>query len=254
MRLKDKVVIVTGGGSGIGQAACLLMAEEGAIVAIGDIVTDSAMSTSNKIIEAGGRAMHGYLDVSNASSVEAFVGEVLRQYGRVDVLVNNAGGRISATSVLTCSESDWDKTFAINSKGVYLMSRAVLPSMIKNKGGAIVNISSAQGLLARKNRAAYAATKGAIISLTRSMAADHGRDGIRVNCVVPGAIQTPPLLRDIATAPDPGAVRKAMEGEQLLTRLGEPLDVAQAVVFLASDRASWITGVVLPVDGGITAI
>jgi meso-butanediol dehydrogenase/(S,S)-butanediol dehydrogenase/diacetyl reductase len=254
MRLKDKVVIVTGGGSGIGQAACLLIAEEGGIVAIGGRTESAIKATKDMIIERGGKAMHMCLDVSDASAVKAFVGEVLRLYGRIDVLVNNAGGRISATSVLACSESDWDKTFAINSKGVYLMSREVLPSMIENKGGSIINISSAQGLLGRKNRAAYAATKGAIISLTRAMAVDHGRDGIRVNCVVPGAIVTPPLLKDIATAPDPEAVRKGMEKEQLLTRIGEPLDVAQMIVFLASSEASWVTATVMTVDGGITAI
>ena len=254
MILTNKVVIVTGGGSGIGEATCLLCAEEGASVAIGDIATENASTTCEKILQKNGRAIYGYLDVSNADSVDAFVKQVLSEFKQVDVLVNNAGGRITASSVIDTSEYDWDKTFAINAKGVYLMSKAVLPSMVNNKSGAIINVSSAQGMLGRKNRAAYAATKGAIISLTRAMAADHGRSGIRVNCVVPGAIQTPPLLQDISSAPDPEAVRKAIVNEQLLTRIGEPMDVAQAIVFLASDRASWITAVMLPIDGGISAV
>lgn len=254
MRLKDRIAIVTGGGSGIGQAACLLLANEGATVAIGDIVPEAAMRTATEITQAGGQSMHGTLDVTDVSSVEAFVGQVLRQYQRVDILVNNAGGIVTPTNVLDCTESDWDRTFALNVKGAFLMSRAVLPSMIQNRSGSIINISSVAALVGRKNLVAYSAAKGAIIALTRAMAHDHGRDGIRVNCVCPGPTLTPAFLRDLARAPDPEAKRKAREGEQPLGRLGEPSDIAEAIVFLASDRASWITGMVLTVDGGNTAI
>jgi NAD(P)-dependent dehydrogenase (short-subunit alcohol dehydrogenase family) len=254
MRLRDKVVIVTGGGSGIGEAVCLLSASKGATVAVGDVVSGNATATTAQIIEAGGKAMHGSLDVSDESSVEAFVSTVLHKYSRVDVLVNNAGGIITPTSVLNCKEFDWDRTFALNVKGVFLMSRAVLPSMVEKKSGSIINVSSAAALAGRKNLAAYSAAKGAIIALTRAMAHDHGQDGIRVNCICPGPTLTPAFFEYLAAAPDPEALRRAREQEQPLGRLGEPLDIAQAILFLASDEASWVSGTVMAVDGGNTAI
>lgn len=254
MILNSKVAIVTGGGSGIGRAACLLLAKEGATVAIADVVLDATIETTNQIIKAGGQAMYGMLDISDASSVEAFVGRVLSQYQRVDILVNNAGGILTGTNVLNCTESDWDRTFALNVKGVFLMSRSVLPSMVRTRGGSIINISSAAALVGRKNRAAYSAAKGAVIALTRAMAHDHAGDGIRVNCICPGPTLTPAFLRSLARSHDPEGQRRAREEEQPLGRLGEPVDIAEAIVFLASDRASWITGIVLPVDGGNTAI
>lgn len=254
MRLRDKVVIVTGGGSGIGEAVCLLSASKGAMVAVGDVVSGNATATTAKILEAGGKAMHGSLDVSDESSVEAFVSNVLHKYSRVDVLVNNAGGIITPTSVLNCKESDWDRTFALNVKGVFLMSRAVLPSMVEKKSGSIINVSSAAALAGRKNLAAYSAAKGAIIALTRAMAHDHGQDGIRVNCICPGPTLTPAFLEYLAAAPDPEALRRAREQEQPLGRLGEPLDIAQAILFLASEESSWVSGTVMAVDGGNTAI
>lgn len=254
MSLKGKIAIVTGGGSGIGQAACLLLAKEGAAVAIGDVVHDAAVATATKIIEAGGQAMDGTVDVSDGASVEAFVGRVLRQYKKVDILVNNAGGIVTSTNIINCKEPDWDKTFALNVKGVFLMSRAVLPSMVQNKSGSIINLGSAAALAGRRSQVAYSAAKGAVISLTRAMAHDHGRDGIRVNCVCPGPTLTPAFRRTMAASTDPEGLRKAREAEEPLGRLGEPLDIAEAIVFLASDRASWITGSILPVDGGNTAI
>lgn len=255
MSLKDKVAIVTGGGSGIGRAVCSLLAKKGVIIAVGDVVPDSAMATATNIIEAGGRAMYGSLDVSDASSVETFVERVFHQYQKVDILVNNAGGMVTPTNVLDCTESDWNRTFDLNAKGVFLMSRTVLPLMVRNKNGSIINVSSAAALVGRKNMAAYSAAKGAVIALTRAMAHDHGRDGIRINCVCPGPTLTPAFLRTLAaTTPDPEAQLKARKDEQPLGRLGEPVDIAEAVAFLASDGASWITGIVLPIDGGNTAI
>jgi meso-butanediol dehydrogenase/(S,S)-butanediol dehydrogenase/diacetyl reductase len=255
MSLKDKVAIVTGGGSGIGRAASLHLANEGAIIAIGDVVLDSAMATATDIIKAGGRAMYGNLDVSDASSVKAFVDRVFHQYQKVDILINNAGGMVSPTNVLDCAESDWDRTFVLNVKGVFLMSRTVLPLMIQNKKGSIINVGSAAGLVGRKNMAAYSASKGAIIALTRAMAHDHGRDGVRINCVCPGPTITPAFLRTTAaTTSDLEAELRVRKDEQPLGRLGEPADIAEAILFLASDRASWITGIVLPIDGGNTAI
>jgi NAD(P)-dependent dehydrogenase (short-subunit alcohol dehydrogenase family) len=254
MSLRGKVAIVTGGGSGIGQAACLALAEQGATVAVGDIVEGTARETTERIMRAGGMAMFGSLDVSSSPTVEAFVGQVLQQYKRVDVLVNNAGRVVSRASVPNCSEDDWDRTFAINAKGTFLVSRAVLPSMIQQHAGSIINIASAAGLVGRTNLVAYSSAKGAVIALTRAMAHDHGPHGIRVNCICPGPTITPAFERSLKESQDPEGLRKARASEQPMGRLGEPLDVAAAIAFLASDQASWITGVILPVDGGNTAV
>jgi meso-butanediol dehydrogenase / (S,S)-butanediol dehydrogenase / diacetyl reductase len=254
MNLEGKVAIVTGGGSGIGQATSLLLGQHGAAVAIGDILPEAARATAAAIVQHGGRAMHAPLDVTDALSVDTFVRRVMEQYQKIDILVNNAGGIVSMTNVLNCSESDWDKTFALNPKGVFLMSRAVLPPMIEHRNGSIINLGSAAGLVGRKNQVSYSAAKGAIVALTRAMAHDHGSDGIRVNCVCPGPTLTPAFLKSLASSPDPEGRRKVREAEEPLGRLGQPLDIAQAIVFLASDRASWITGTIFPVDGGNTAI
>ncbi len=217
---------------------------------------DAAIATATKIIEAGGKAMHAYLDATDPSSVKDFVAKVLNHFRKVDILVNNVGtiGTPTPTNILECTESEWERTFARNVKSVFLMSRAVLPSMIENGSGSIINISSVAALAGRRNLVAYSAAKGAVIALTRAMAHDHGRDGIRVNCVCPGPTLTPAFLRGLAATPDPEAKREARAEEQPLGRLGEPADIAESIVFLASDRASWITGIVMPVDGGNTAI
>ncbi|MFC2122530.1 SDR family NAD(P)-dependent oxidoreductase [Bacteroidota bacterium] len=256
MRLIEKVAIVTGGGSGIGQSTCLLLAGEGAIVAVGDIDVDAAMATTAKISEAGGQAMHIHLDATDSSSVQAFVTRILNEFGHVDILVNNVGtiGTTAPTNVVECTEYEFDMTLARNVKSVFLVSRAVLPSMIENRRGSIINISSVAALVGRKNLFAYSAAKGAVIALTRAMAHDHGKDGIRVNCVCPGPTLTPAFVRSLAAVPDPETKRRAREAEQPLGRLGESIDIAEAIVFLASDQASWITGIIIPVDGGNTAI
>ncbi len=253
MRLQGKTAVVTGGGSGIGRACSMALAANGATVAIGDLLPRTGEETAAAIVAAGGKAWPGSLDVSNAASAGAFVQEVLSRFGQIDILINNAGLIVTETSVVDCSEENWDRTFAVNVRGTYLLSRAVLPGMIQRRKGTIINLGSSAGLAARKRMAAYSASKGAIIALTRAMAADHGLDGIRVNCICPGPTRTPAFRQYLEASADPEALRRRREAEQLLGRLGEPEDIAQAAVFLASDESSWISGAIMPVDGGNTA-
>ncbi|AJE48823.1 SDR family NAD(P)-dependent oxidoreductase [Celeribacter indicus] len=253
MSLEGKVVVVTGGGAGIGRACCVALAASGATVAVGDIDPGTAAETLATIEEAGGRGLAGRVDVTSSELVEAFVNGVTGRFGRIDGLVNAAGGIVSATSVADCSEEDWDRTFVLNVKSTYLVSRAVLPAMLASGSGAIVNFSSAAGLAARRNLAAYSAAKGAIVALTRAMAADFGDRGIRVNCVAPGPTMTDAFRAHVQSAAYPDAVLRERASEQLLGRLGKPEDIAKAVLFLLSGEADWITGHTYPVDGGNTA-
>jgi NAD(P)-dependent dehydrogenase (short-subunit alcohol dehydrogenase family) len=243
---QGRVAIVTGGGSGIGRAVALLLAQRGAAVAVGDIAGRNAALTAAEVVRSGGQALHEALDVSVWPSVKSLVERVLARWNTVDILVNNAGGVVSFGTAVSCNEADWDRTLAINLKGAYLVSKAVLPSMIEKRRGAIVNLGSTTGLLGYKNLAAYSASKGGIIALTRAMAADFAQYNVRVNCVCPGPTLTPPV---IASLKDESA-RQSRALEQPLGRLGEPEDVAEAVAYLASDDSSWVTGVTLPVDGG----
>lgn len=252
-RLDGEVVLVTGGGSGIGLAVARKVVEEGGKVAIADIDPAAAQAALETLPGGHQTAWAGQVDISDETSVRDFTADMVENFGRPTVLINNAGIRVDETSVLECSQAAWDRTFAVNARGTFLVSRSVLPHMIDAGGGAIVNVSSAAGLVARQNLAAYSATKGAIIALTRSMAADFGSYGIRVNVVCPGSTVTPAFERVIENAPDPEAMLQARKSRHLLGRLGQPEDVANAIVFLASKDADWITGGVFPVDGGNTA-
>ena len=248
MRLKGKVAIVAGGGAsgaviGNGQATAILFAREGAKVLCADAVEERAQATVEMIKKEGGTASALRVDVSKAADCKAMVRAAVERYGRLDILDNNVGISVRA-DVLEVSEEDWDRVMAVNVKSIMLAAKYAIPEMKKAGGGSIINISSVAGLRANQSTP-YTTSKAAIVGLTRSMAGDHGRDGIRVNCILPGLIYGP------MTAPrmDDEIRRKRKEAGALGTE-GTGWDIGWAAVFLASDESRWITGVALPVDAG----
>ena len=251
-RLADSVAIVTGGGSGIGHRTCETFAREGAVVVVTDRNADAAEAVAAGIRAAGGRAEARAMDVVRSADHAATVAEVLERHGRIDILVNNAGFGF-AGSVLDTSEEDWDAIMAVNVKGVFLGCKHVIPAMRAQGGGAIVNTASTTARVGIPDRAAYCATKGAVASLTRAMAIDHVADGIRINAVAPGTVESPYFDKIFAEAPDAAGLRRKLEARQPMERLGRPQEIAEAILFLASPEASFCTGSLLFVDGGWTA-
>ena len=248
MRLKGKVAIVAGGGAsgsvlGNGQATAILFAREGAKVLVADAVEERAQATVEMIKKEGGTASALRVEVSKAADCKAMVQTAVERYGRLDILDNNVGISVRA-DVLEVKEEDWDRVMAVNVKSIMLSAKYAIPEMKKAGGGSIINISSVAGLRANQSTP-YTTSKAAIVGLTRSMAGDHGRDGIRVNCILPGLIYGP------MTAPrmDEEIRRKRKEAGALGTE-GTGWDIGWAAVFLASDESRWITGVALPVDAG----
>ncbi len=249
-RLRDKIVLVTGGASGIGLATAQRFAEEGAIVAIADVNTEAGDAA---VAALGERASFTRVDVSDAASVQAWVDAVVAAHGRIDVLINNAGITRDAqllrvkegTLVGGLTEDDFDRVIDINLKGVYLCTRAVAAVMIGSGGGAIVNASSVVGLDGNFGQTNYVATKAGVIGMTKVWARELGKYGIRVNAVAPGFTAT------AMVAAMPEKIQDTMRASTPLGRLGQPRDIANAYVFLASEEASFITGAVLRVDGGL---
>jgi NAD(P)-dependent dehydrogenase (short-subunit alcohol dehydrogenase family) len=247
MRLRDKVAIVTGGASGIGRAAALLFAKQGASVAIGDVQVAAGKDVVACIEAGAGRALFVRTDVSQENDVGALVDETMAAWDGVDVLFSNAGIGLSK-NVTDTSVQEWRHVLDVNLQGAFLCARAVIPVMKARGGGSIVINASANGLLAEPDLAAYCASKGGLIALTRSMALDYGKDNIRVNCICAGYIDTPINEEYFAL---PGAREQAAR-LHALGRIGQPQEVAYAALFLASQEASFITGSVLAVDGGLT--
>jgi NAD(P)-dependent dehydrogenase (short-subunit alcohol dehydrogenase family) len=252
-RLHGKVAIVTGAAMGLGEAIARRFAEEGARVACVDVKPGPNDAVVDAIRADGGEAVSFDASVATTGDTDRVVATVQQRFGRIDILVNNAGVLPSRETVLETTEADWDETMRVNVKGVFLMSKAALPTMIRQGGGAIVNLSSITGVVGLPIRPAYSASKGAVAILTKQMAVDFGRHGIRVNALSPSFVVTNINRAMFERMRAEGAPWERLLDQHLLRRLGEPRDVADAALFLASDEARWITGVVLPVDGGYTA-
>jgi NAD(P)-dependent dehydrogenase (short-subunit alcohol dehydrogenase family) len=248
-KLTDKAALITGAASGIGRATAILFAREGAAVAIADVNQPAGERVTQEIVNNGGRAFFQSADVTNIADCERVVASTLRQFGGIHILFNNAG-IIRRTTVLELNEEDWDRVMAVNVKSIFLMTRLVIPIMEKSGGGSIINMASGWGLAGGPKAAAYCASKGAVVLLTKAMAIDHGPQNIRVNCICPGDTDTA-MLRGEAQQLGEATNRFLAESAQRpLGRIGKPEEIAQAALYLASDASSFVTGTALVVDGG----
>ncbi len=248
MRLENRVVVITGAGAGIGRASAKEFAKEGARVVVADINLAGALQTVKEIETAGGKAMAVETDVSRPESVEKLVAQTLKTFTQVHVLFNDAAIQVNKTLEDTTVE-EWNREIAINLGGVFLCSKFFLPHLRKVKG-CIINMASVNGFFVEPMCAVYCATKAAIIGLTKAMAIDHGKDGIRVNCICPGYIDSGLAWGYFEAQPDPAAAREAAGKLHALWRIGKPEEVGRVAVFLASDEASFMTGSAVVVDGG----
>jgi NAD(P)-dependent dehydrogenase (short-subunit alcohol dehydrogenase family) len=247
-RLTGKVAIITGGASGIGRATALLFAREGAAVVAADVNQDDGWRAVEEIVQTGGRAFFETVDVTRAGDCRRVVERAIREFGRIDILFNNAG-IIRRATVLDLSEDDWDRVMAVNVKSIYLLSREVIPHMEKQGAGAIINTASGWGLAGGAKAAVYCASKGAVVLLTKAMAIDHG-PRIRVNCICPGDTDTGMLRDEAAQIGEEAGRFLADAAKRPLGRVGTPEEIAQAVLYLASDASSFVTGTALVIDGG----
>ena len=252
MRLRDKTAIITGAGSGIGREAAILFAAEGAKVLVADRDMAAAERVVAEIKNAGRVASPYRVDVTREAEVEAMITACVAQFGRLDILVNNAGYGFAGTVVNT-SEADWDALMAVNVKGVFFGCKHAIPVMEKQGGGAVVNTASTVSVVGITDRAAYVASKGAVAALTRAVALDHVHSNIRVNCVAPGTIESPYFTEIFRKSNDAAQLRRSLEERQAMNRLGQPIEIARAMLFLASDESSFCTGSMLTADGGWTA-
>jgi 2-keto-3-deoxy-L-fuconate dehydrogenase len=246
-KLSGRVALITGAASGIGKATALLFAREGASICVLDVNETGAVATAQSIDDA----LAVTVDVSVSAEVERAVAACLDRFGCIDILVHCAGLG-STQTVADTSEEAWDRVFAVNARGTFLMCKYVLPHML-GSGGCIVNIASVAGMVGIRNRAAYCASKGAVISLTQSIAVDYVGQGIRCNCICPGTVDSPWVGRLLDAAEDPVAERAALVARQPMGRLGLPEEIAAAALYLASDDAAFMTGSQLVIDGGLTA-
>ena len=252
MKLQGKYALVTGAGSGIGQATALLFAQEGAHIIAADMNAEALQATQQKMAERGLQVETVVLNVTDEARVKTVIDQTLERCGRVDLLLNIAGIGSTQTAVDTDLET-WERVFAVNVRGTFLMSKYLLPSMIQQNYGVIINMASVAGLVGLPDRAAYCASKAAVIGLTRAMAVDHVKQGIRVNAICPGTVDSPWVGRLLDAADDAAEARRKLVARQPMGRLGQPEEIAEAALYLASDAASFITGTTLAIDGGLTA-
>ena len=256
MELKDGVAVVTGGAGGIGGAACLAFAKAAARIVVVDIDAEGAERTASEIRAMGGQAIATRADVSQSADVQAYVKRALDTYGRIDYFFNNAGTEGRVGPLAEYDEAVWDRVIGVNLKGMFLGLRHVLPVMIAQKKGAIVNTSSVAGTVGAPNLSAYSASKHGVLGLTRSAAGEVGKLGIRVNAVCPGPIETRMIrsLAGMSNPVDPDAVKRFNVGRNPMGRYGDPAEVARVVVFLCSDAAAYVNGAAWVIDGGRAAI
>ncbi|MGE0684564.1 MAG: SDR family NAD(P)-dependent oxidoreductase [Candidatus Binatia bacterium] len=247
-RLKNKVALITGGGSGIGRATCLLFAREGAKVVIADYIAEGGNETIRQIKAAGGEAAFVQADVSKSADVQNMIATTVKTYGRVDVLFNNAGIEGPSAKIAKYKEEDWERVIAIDLTAVYLGMKYVIPEMLKQGGGVIISTASVAGLVGFPGSGAYAAAKAGVINMTRMVALEYADKNIRVNCICPGIIETPMVDRVVGNRPREGVVKAEPIG-----RLGKPEDIANAALFLACDESSFATGAPFIIDGGYVA-
>ena len=252
MKLEERVAIITGAGTGIGQACAELFAREGAAVVLAGRRREPLEQVAGVLTSCGGRAFAQTCDITQEADVKAVVESAVNEYGALHVVVNNAAYWMAGTIEET-TEADWDRMMDTNLKGVFLLSKHALPALRRTDSGAIVNIGSVLGLVGMKRRAAYATSKGGLLLLTKAMALDHAADKIRVNCICPSLVETPMGRESLERAGNAEAELARRIAQIPLGRAGTPEDVARLALFLASDDAGWITGAAIALDGGFTA-
>lgn len=250
--LAEKTALVTGAGSGIGASIAEVFAAAGAEVVVTDVQAATAEAEAARLTERGYRAWSWPLDVTDEAACRRAADEVNRRAGRLDLLVNNAGiGHVG--KLLQTAPADFERLWSVNVLGIYRVIRVFLPGMLERRRGNIINVASIAGLVGVRDRLAYTTTKSAVVGLTRALALDHARDGIRCNCLCPGRVETPFVTAMIAQYPDPVRARADMESTQAIGRMAQPKEIAAAALYLASDEAGSVTGTALVVDGGWSA-
>lgn len=250
--LSEKTVLITGAGSGIGEAIAHAQASHGAHAVVSDMNAAEAQRVADEIVAAGGKAEALELDISDVSACNAAAEKIIAKHGKLDVLVNNAGiGHVG--TIRTTTSEDLERLFRVNVRGMFDLTRAFIERMIERRNGVIVNIASIGGVLAIRDRIAYCTTKFAVVGMTKCIALDHALDGIRANAICPGRVETPFVRSRLAEYPDPEKAYREMASTQALGRMGKPEEVAAAVLYLSSDEAAFVTGTALEIDGGWAA-